>query len=95
MTEAVSLKEIDQCIEEISRHPKGAQDTKTPPEEVHCHAFPGGRCIYINFVNRDDVPVGSIYRTWIVQFSEDKPERVSYFRSRRGDAIDDTLPGDD
>ncbi len=39
--------------------------------------------------------VGSIYRTWVVRFEGDKLACVSYFRSRRGEAAEDTLPPDD
>ena len=95
MREVVSPEELRQCLDAISRHPKGASETGLPPSEVYGHTSQGVRVIYINFVNPSEVPIGSTYRTWVVRLGGDKSERVSYFRSRRGAAGDDTLPPDD
>ena len=95
MEEEVSLEQMGQCLDAISRHPKGASDIRLPPGEVYCSVSPGGRHIYINFVKPSGVPIGSIYRTWVVRFQGGKPEAISYYLSRRGAAGDDTLPPDD
>jgi hypothetical protein len=95
MEEEVSPEEVRQCLDAISRHPKGASEARLPPGEVYGHTFSGGRYVYINFVKPSETPIGSTYRTWVVRFRGDKPEGVSYYRSRRGAAGDDTLPPDD
>lgn len=95
MEEELPVEELEQCLEAISRHPKGASDLRRPPGEVHCYALPGGRHIYINFVKPSEVPIGSVYLTWVVRSQAGKPESVSYYRSRRGASGDDTLPPDD
>ena len=95
MKEAVSPEEMRQCLDAISRNPKGASEIRLPPGEVYGHTAPDGRYIYINFVKPSETPIGSVYRTWIVRLRGNKPEGVSYYRSRRGAAGDDTLPPDD
>ena len=95
MKEEVSSEEMEQCLDAISRHPKGASEIRLPPGEVYCQTFPGERYNYINFVEPSEIPVGSIYRTWIVRFKGKKIQGVLYYRSRRGAAGDDTLPPDD
>ena len=95
MKEEVSAEELRRCLDAISRHPGGASEIKLPPGEVYSHTFPDGRCVYINFVKPSELPTGSTYRTWVVRLEEDRPEGVSYFRSRRGADGDDTLPPDD
>jgi hypothetical protein len=95
MMEDVSLEELEKCLEAISRSPKGAPDIRRPPGEVYGHTDSDGRYIYINFVKPSEVPIGSIYRTWVVRFESGKPERILHFRSRRGDTGDDTLPPDE
>jgi hypothetical protein len=62
---------------------------------VYSISAPSGRSIYLNFVRPLDLPIGAIYRTWIVQFAGGQVARVMYFRSRRGAHGDDTLPDDD
>jgi hypothetical protein len=91
----ITSEEIDLCLEAISRHPKGAEDIGRPPGEVHTIGASTERYIYINFIQPADVPIGAIYRTWIVQFTDGRVARVLYFRSRRGAFGDDTLPDDD
>lgn len=95
MKEEVSPEELRRCLGAISRHPKGAAEIKLPPGEVYGHASPGGRYVYINFVEPSEVPFGSTYRTWVVRLEGDRPEGVSYFRSRRGAGGDETLPPED
>lgn len=95
MREVVSPEELRQCLDAISRHPKGASDYELPLAEVYGHTSAGGRYVHINFVKPSDVPVGATYRTWVVRLEGDEPPRVSYFLSRRGAAGDDTLPPDD
>ena len=92
MNKDVSAEEMALCIEAISSYFQGEAESFIPPEEVYSHTFSDGRYIYINFIKPANVPIGSIYRTWIVRFNGDKPESVHYFRSRRGEAGDDTLP---
>lgn len=48
--------------------------------------------IYLNFIDPTALPVGAIYRTWVVQLREGRVTAVSYFLSRRGAASDETLP---
>ncbi|HYE15803.1 MAG TPA: hypothetical protein VD968_15270 [Pyrinomonadaceae bacterium] len=94
--EEVSPEELRQCLGAISRYHEGASEVRLPPGEVYGHTSPGGRYVYINFVRPSDIPVGSIYRTWVVRLEGGGgPGGVSYFRSRRGAAGDDTLPPDD
>ena len=95
MEEGVSPEVLELCLDLISLHPKGASDIRLPPGEVYCHASPGVRNIYINFIKPSEVPVGSIYLTWVIRSEGGKPGGVSYYRSRRGEAADDTLPPDD
>ena len=95
MREVVSPEVLRQCLDAISRHPKGASEYKLPLAEVYGHAYPGGRYVHINFVKPSDVSVGATYRTWVVRLEGNEPPRVSYFRSRCGAAGDDTLPPDD
>ena len=95
MKEDVSAEELARCLKAIARHPKGASEVGLPPAEVYGHRFAGGRTVYINFLKPSELAVGSIYRTWVVRFEWDKLACVSYFRSRRGEAADDTLPPDD
>ena len=94
-TDEITSEEIDLCLEAISRHPKGVGEIRRPPGEVYSITASTERYIYINFVRSADVPIGAIYRTWIVQFAGGKVARVLYFRSRRGAFGDDTLPDDD
>jgi hypothetical protein len=82
------------CLEAISRHPQSAGEIVRSPEEVCVSRMPNGRYVYINFINPASLPVGSVYRTWIVQFSQGKEPVVTFFRSRRGLSGDDTLPPD-
>lgn len=95
MGEGVSPDELRQCLDAISRHPKAASEVRLIPGEVYGHRTHGGRYIYINFVKPSEVPLGSVYRTWVVRLKGDEPDGVSYFRSRRGADADDTLPPDD
>ena len=93
--EEVSPEEMRQCLEAISRHPKGVSEAWLPPGGAYVHTSPGGRYVYINFVKPSEVPLGATYRTWVVRLDGGGPGRVSYFRSRRGAAADDTLPPED
>jgi len=95
MEEEVSPEEMRQCLDAISRHPRGASEIRLPPGEVYCHTCPDGRYVYINFVKPSEIPIGSIYRTWVVRLRGNEAEGVSHYRSRRGAAADDTLPPDD
>ena len=74
MKEEVSPEELRQCLDAISRNPKGASEIRLPPGEIYSHTYPDGRHIYINFVKPSEPPIGSIYRTWIVRFKGNKPE---------------------
>jgi hypothetical protein len=95
MKEEVSPEEIRRCLDAITRHPKGASESGLPLAEVYGHTATGVRYVYINFVKPSDIPVGAVYRTWVVRLEGNEPPRVSYFRSRCGAAGDDTLPPDD
>ena len=95
MGEEVSPEELELCLDVISLYPVGASDIRLPPGEVSCYASHGGRHIHINFVKPSEVPIGSIYLTWVVRLQGGKLGGVSYYRSRRGAAGDDTLPPDD
>ena len=95
MKEDVSAEELARCLRAIARHPKGASEVGLSPAEIYGHRFAGGRTVYINFLKPSELPVGSVYRTWVVRFAEGRLDGVSYFRSRRGEAADDTLPPDD
>lgn len=95
MKEGATAEELARCLEAIARHPKGASEVGPHLGEVYSHKSAGGSIVYINFLKPSDLPVGSIYRTWVVRFRGDKLEGVSYFLSRRGAAADDTLPPDD
>jgi hypothetical protein len=95
MKKDISTGEMAQCLEAISQTSKGAAEIRLPPAEVYSYASPAGRDVYINFVNPAGLPIGAIYRTWIVRFTAGKPELVTYFRSRRGESGDETLPPDD
>ena len=91
----VTPEEIELTLAAISRHPKGVGEIMRPPGEAYSLTTPGERNIYVNFVRPADVPIGAIYRTWIVHLAAGKVARVMYFRSRRGAFADDTLPDDD
>jgi len=91
----VTPEEIELCLEAIAQHPKGAAEVTRPPGEAYSIRTPTERYIYINFVRPADLPLGAVYRTWIVQIGSEGAARILYFRSRRGAAGDDTLPEDD
>jgi hypothetical protein len=91
----ITPEEVDLSLEAISRHPKGVGEVRRPPGEMYSITASPERYIYVHFVRPVDVPIGDIYRTWIVQFTNGKVVRVLYFRSRRGAFGDDTLPDDD
>lgn len=91
----VTPEEIDICVESIAQHPKGAAEIRRPPGEAYSISTPTERYIYVNFVRPADLPLGAVYRTWIVQISAGRAARLLYFRSRRGASGDDTLPEDD
>lgn len=95
MKEEVSPEEMRQCLEAISRDPRGASEIRLPPGEVYCHTSPDGRYVHINFVKPCDIPIGATYRTWVVRLRGGGPEGVSHYRSRRGAGGDETLPPDD
>lgn len=92
MEEEVSPEEMRRCLDAVSRHPEGASEIRLPPGEAYGLTSHGGRFVYINFVKPAEIPLGTTYRTWVVRLAGGGPERVSYFRSRRGAAGDDTLP---
>src|SRR5262245_47752179 len=95
MKDEISPEDLKQCLEAISCIPKGASEIRRTPGEIYSSATPDGRYIYINFINPSEIPIGSTYRTWIVRFKGNRLEGVSYFRSRRGELGDDTLPPED
>lgn len=95
MTADVTPDELESCLKAISHHAKCTGEVRRPPGEVYTAPFPGGRFVYINFIKPSAIQVGSVYRTWIVQLLDGKVDNVNYFRSRRGERGDDTLPPDD
>ena len=85
---------LAKCIQAISQHPKGKREIVCPPGQVYGHGSVDSRMVYINFVRREEVAIGDVYRTWIVELRRGVEPRVSFFLSRRGEHGDDTLPPD-
>jgi hypothetical protein len=88
----ISAERIEEALRTLERHPTARHEVVRPPGEVYQAPLPGGWALYFNFVRPEHVPVGQVYRTWIVHSSEAEGPRVRYFRSRRGANGDETLP---
>jgi len=87
-------EEIELCIGAISRHPKGASEIIRPPGHVHVLETSEGRWVCIAFVAPATLPLGSVYRSWVVQLVREAEPVVAFVRSRRGISGDETLPPD-
>lgn len=84
---ALSVEEVTLCIEAI----RAAYNVTLSPVELYAYAV--GEMLYLTREDPKQVPVGSIYTTWVV--SAKTVPVVRYFRSRRGVNGDDTLPPSD
>ena len=84
-------EEIRICLELISRHPAGATEVG-PPAKIGVLPGEDRRLVYIDFTDPATLPVGAIYRTWVIDLNGPGEKKASYYRSRRGDNGDDTLP---
>lgn len=92
MSTEVSPHELTACRQAIERRPEHAPEAGRLPEAWHGAGGREARVIYLNFIDPAALPVGAVYRTWVVQLREGRVTTVNYFLSRRGAASDETLP---
>lgn len=84
--------EIRFCAKAIDRAFPGVVPAGRWPAEVYVAGDEQPPSFYVNYVARENVPIGKVYRTWIVIGNEFGQPSVSWFRSRRGETGDPTLP---
>jgi hypothetical protein len=87
--------EVDACVQAINHANPGVIPPGQIPAEVTVAGSQEPKSFYVNVVPREKVPIGTVYRTWIVVPGADGETTVSWFRSRRGERGDDTLPPSD
>lgn len=92
MSAEVTPDELAACRQAIERRPEHVPEAGRLPEVWRGAGGREARVIYLNFIDPTALPVGAIYRTWVVQLREGRVAAVSYFLSRRGAAGDETLP---
>lgn len=83
------------CAKAIDQDHPDAIPPGTLPAEVYVAEDKGRKMFYVNVVARQDVPTGTVYRTWIVSTTKSGKPRISWFLSRRGERGDTTLPPSD
>ena len=91
----VTPDELKLALEALSNHQQAAKEFTSEPATVFGSGNQEERTIGVEFVSSADIPVGEVYRTWVVYLTNGCVERVSHYRSRRGVDVDDTLPPDD
>ncbi len=92
---AATRQEIDRCVKAIRTAHPDAMAPGQEPAEVFVTGEGDREAFYVNVQARKDVPVGVVYRTWIVSAGPGGEPMVSWFRSRRGESGDQTLPPSD
>jgi len=89
---APSPGQLEICLDLIRQHPAAGPKESGEPFSAHLLRQDQYQSIYIDFVNRDALPIGTIYKSWAVVFQIDGSTQVFYGRSRRGANGDSTLP---
>jgi hypothetical protein len=92
-TVSVNAEELAACLAAIrNRHPDAAVLRVKQPWVDIVADTPQGRMIYVTAQEPARLEIGSIYVTWVVEIASDGARRVAFFRSRKGEDGDDTLP---
>ena len=87
--------EIKLCTRLIDRAHPGAIPPGRWPAEVRASGDGKNATFYVNVVAREAVALGAVYRTFMVNLNPGGEPSVSWFRSRRGERGDATLPPGD
>ena len=84
--------QLEYCIDLIRQHPASGPEELKEAFGARLSRDGNTQYICIEFVNRDTLPIGAIYKSWIVILPLDETSRVLYARSRKGADGDSTLP---
>jgi hypothetical protein len=90
---SVNAEELAACLAAIRNlHPDAAVLRVKQPWVDIVADTPQGRMIYVTAQEPATQEIGSIYVTWVVELVSHGEAKVAFFRSRRGQDGDETLP---
>jgi hypothetical protein len=76
--------QVEVCVDLIRQHRAAGLEESGEPHSVCIRQEKLYQWVLIQFVNRETVPLGAIYKAWAVAFQIDGPTQVFCVRSRRG-----------